>query len=238
MRLLVSVRNATEAGAAVIGGAEIIDAKEPMATSSIAPVSALAMREIRDEVPNTIKMSAALGDVSRSQDLDDAFGRVTVPLAFVKLGFRNVPDLPRVTELLRDAVQRATLLPGKPAVIAVGYSDYARVHSVSPMDLPKIIVETGADGLLLDTACKDMGSTFQLLTPAFLEVLSDRCEAEELTLAIGGGLTKDDVERASAFGATIFGVRGAACDGGRNGTVREALVSDLAQAVRKERAAM
>lgn len=238
MRLLVSVRNAAEAGAAVIGGAEIIDAKEPMATSSIAPVSALKLREIRDEVPSTIKMSAALGDVTRTSDLDDALGRIQVPLAFVKLGFRAVDDATVVRQLLRDAVRRAAELPGKPAVIAVAYADYARVHSLSPMELPRIVTETGADGLLLDTACKDMGSTFQLLTPPFLEVLSDRCEAEELTLAIGGGLGKDDVERASAFGATIFGVRGAACDGGRNGTVREALVSDLAQAIRRERAPM
>jgi uncharacterized protein (UPF0264 family) len=236
LRLLVSVRNAAEAGAAIIGGAEIIDAKDPAATSSIAPVTAGVLREIREEVPATIKLSAALGDVARLDELASAYARITVPLAFVKLGFRGVQDPDQVAVLLADAVRRAALLPTRPAVIAVGYADASRVGAISPLDLPAIITDTGADGLLLDTACKDLGSTFQLVTTPFLEVLSHRCEAEELTLAVGGGLGREDVDRASAFGATIFGVRGAACDQGRNGTVREALVQDLAQAIRNERA--
>lgn len=235
MRLLVSVRNVKEAGSAVIGGAEIIDAKEPAGPSSIAPVSAATLQQIRDEVPGSIKLSAALGDVARIEDLAEAFARITVPLSYVKVGFRGLSDLGLVALLLSDAVRRASNLPSKPAVIAVGYADSARVGSIAPIDLPEIVTATGADGMLVDTACKDMGSTFQLLTPAYLEVLSHRCEAEELVLAVGGGLGVDDIERASAFGATIFGVRGAACDGGRNGTVREQLVSGLAQAIRKER---
>ena len=236
MRLLVSVRNAAEAGAAVIGGAEIIDAKEPASASSIGPVSAGMLQEIRDEVPSTIKLSAALGDVGRIDDVAAAFARITVPLAFVKLGFRGVADAGQVGLLLADAVRRARQMPSRPAVIAVGYADAGRVGAISPLDLPSLITATDADGLLLDTACKDMGSTFQLVTTPFLEVLSDRCEAEELTLAVGGGLGMGDVERASAMGATIFGVRGTVCDGGRNGTVREHLVSDVAQAIRNERA--
>lgn len=236
MRLLVSVRNAAEAGAAVIGGAEIVDAKEPAAASSIGPVSAGKLQEIREEVPSTIKLSAALGDIGRIDDLAAAFARITVPLAFVKLGFRGVADAGQVALLLTDAVRRARLLPSRPAVIAVGYADAGRVGAISPLDLPALVTAAGGDGLLLDTACKDMGSTFQLVTTPFLEVLGDRCEAEELTLAVGGGLGIEDVERASVFGATIFGVRGAVCDGGRNGTVREQLVSDIAQAIRDERA--
>lgn len=235
MRLLVSVRNAKEAGSAVIGGAEIIDAKEPAAASSIGPVSTATLEQIRDEVPGSIKLSAALGDVAKIEDLAESFGRITVPLAFVKVGFRGLSDAGLVALLLSDAVRRASALPSKPAVIAVGYADSVRVGSLSPLEIPSIVTATGADGMLLDTACKDMGSTFRLLTPQVLESLSQACEAEELTLAIGGGLGVGDVERASAFGATIFGVRGAVCDGGRNGTVREQLVSDLAQAIRKER---
>lgn len=236
MRLLVSVRNAAEAGAAIIGGAEIIDAKDPASASSIGPVSAGMLQEIRDEVPSNLKLSAVLGDVARVDDLAAAFGRITVPLAFVKLGFRGVSDVGQIGLLLADAVRRARQLPSRPAVIAVGYADASRVHSISPLDLPSLITATDADGLLLDTACKDMGSTFQLVTQAFLAILSDRCEAEELTLAVGGGLGTGDVERASAMGATIFGVRGSVCDNGRNGTVREQLVSDVAQAIRNERA--
>lgn len=236
MRLLVSVRNAAEAGSAMIGGAEIVDAKEPASASSIGPVSPVVLREIREEVPSSIKLSAALGDVARIEDLAAAFARITVPVNFVKLGFRGVSDVGQVAMLLTDAVRRAGMLPSRPAVIAVGYADATRVGAISPLDLPAMVTAAGADGLLLDTACKDMGSTFQIVTTPFLEVLGNRCEAEELTLAVGGGLSREDIERASAFGATIFGVRGAACDNGRNGTVREELVRPLADAIREERA--
>lgn len=50
MRLLVSVRDAGEARAALAGGAEIVDAKDP-ARGSIGAVSPEALQGIRLAVP-------------------------------------------------------------------------------------------------------------------------------------------------------------------------------------------
>ena len=236
MRLLVSVRNADEAAAAVAGGAEIVDAKDPASSSSIGAVNPAALEAIRQVVPPAIRLSAALGDVTTVDDVASAFAGVTVPLAYVKLGFRGVADATLVAPLLAEAVRRAALLPSRPAVIGVGYADAGRVGALPPLDLVAMIYHAGADGLLLDTARKDGGSTFQIVAARVLEALRLRCEADELTLAIGGGLDLGDIEQAGACGATIFGVRGAACDGGRDGVVREARVRRLAQAIRQERA--
>ncbi len=236
MRLLVSVRDAEDAAAAVAGGAEIIDAKDPASASSIGAVRPAILDAIRDAVPSTIRLSAALGDVRTRDEVERAFAAIRVPLAYVKLGFRGLADTADVALLLREAVRCAGELPSRPAVIGVGYADAARLGAVSPLDLPALLYQCGADGLLIDTAHKDGGSTFQVSAPLVLDLISARCEAEELTLAVGGGLGLDDVDRASAFGATIFGVRGAVCEGGRNGPVRQDRVRALAQAIRQERA--
>ena len=46
MHLLVSVRNAEEAAAALAGGADVIDAKDP-AAGALGPVPVQVFREIR-----------------------------------------------------------------------------------------------------------------------------------------------------------------------------------------------
>ena len=61
MRLLVSVRDAHEAHAALAGGADIIDAKEP-ALGPLAPVEPETLRAICAAVPPAVALSVALGD--------------------------------------------------------------------------------------------------------------------------------------------------------------------------------
>ncbi len=62
MKLLVSVADAAEAQAAVEGGADIIDAKDPT-TGALGRVSLSVLQAIRETVASSIPLSAALGDV-------------------------------------------------------------------------------------------------------------------------------------------------------------------------------
>ena len=234
MRLLVSVRDASEAGRAVAGGAEIVDAKNPR-LGSIAPVSPGALRAIRDVVPAGLWVSAALGDVAASEDVNRAFADLPAGLSFVKLGFRGLPDGERVRELLATAVGLASRLERPPAVIAVAYADYGRARALPPGAFPHLLAEAGAGGLLVDTCFKDGGNVFDLLAIDDLARVGLALEAEELTFALGGSLRADQVKPAAETGATIFGVRGAACRGGRDGEISEELVRLLAAAVRADR---
>ena len=61
MRLLVSVRAGHEVAAALAGGADIIDAKEP-ARGSLGPVAPEVLRAISARVPESVPLSVALGD--------------------------------------------------------------------------------------------------------------------------------------------------------------------------------
>jgi uncharacterized protein (UPF0264 family) len=235
VRLLVSVRDASEAARAVAGGAEIVDAKEP-ARGSIAPVAPAALQAIRAAVPPRLRLSAALGDVANPEDVARAFARLPARLAFVKLGFRGVCEPSQIETLLTDAVGRATGSPGHPAVIAVAYADHARAESLPPEDFPALISRAGAQGLLIDTCFKDVGTLFDLLGPGELTGIGAALAADELMFALGGSLRAGQIRSAARTGATIFGVRGAVCRGGRSGPIDADLVRELAEAVRRERA--
>ena len=62
MRLLVSVRDASEAEAALAGGADIIDAKEPL-NGPLGPVAPDTLAAITAAVAGKTPISVALGDV-------------------------------------------------------------------------------------------------------------------------------------------------------------------------------
>jgi uncharacterized protein (UPF0264 family) len=235
VRLLVSVRNADEARAALAGGAEIIDAKDP-SRGSIGAVTPEALGAIRAVVPADVRLSAALGDVATYEDIARAMDRIIVPLGFVKLGFHGLRDTGQAEALLREAVRRAERLPGRPRVVAVAYADAARVHSLPPDAFQFFVPESGADGVLVDTCLKDGQTLFDFVEPRALAALASALAADELPLALGGSLGLGEVRAASETGATIFGVRGAVCRGGRNGLVDDGLVRELAQALRLERA--
>ena len=231
MRLLVSVRDAAEAVRAVAGGADIVDAKNP-AGGAIAPVSPAELEAIRAAVPADHRLSAALGDVATPLQVHQALGAVSVHLGFVKLGFRGIRDRFQILKLLGEAVERAALLLGRPAVIAVAYADHQRADALPPVDFPELIAQAGAHGLLVDTCFKDRGGLFEFLDPEALTDLGGVLAREELLFALGGSLTLDQVPTARETGASVLGVRGAACREGREGQVDEALVRQLGEAVR------
>ena len=61
MRLLVSVATAADARAAIEGGADIVDAKDPGA-GALGAVTLDRLREIRDAVAGARPLTAALGE--------------------------------------------------------------------------------------------------------------------------------------------------------------------------------
>src|SRR3954454_3761043 len=90
MQLLVSVRDAREAHRALAGGADIIDAKEPLA-GALGPVSLPTFEAIVAAVASRRPVSAALGDGRSEKPVAreaEAFARAGA--AFVKIGFAGV----------------------------------------------------------------------------------------------------------------------------------------------------
>src|SRR4051812_33357777 len=100
MQLLVSVRSELEAHRAVAGGADVIDAKEPLA-GALGPVALSTFAQIVNGVAGCRPVSAALGDLSDAAVAgNDAHAFARAGAAFVKAGLASIDSETRVESLL------------------------------------------------------------------------------------------------------------------------------------------
>jgi hypothetical protein len=229
LKLLVSVADGVEAQAAIHGGADIVDAKDP-ATGALGRVSLHALRGIRAAVPLEIPLSAALGEVRISDDVPALFAGIDVPLSFVKLGILGL-DAAGCARSIADGVARASRLPGEPGLVVVAFADAQGVAGLSLGEIAALAVTGGADGLLVDTAGKASGSLFDYCTSAELRQLHASLPAE-FTFAVAGSLKAEDIPAALETDADVVGVRGAACESGRASRVNPVAVSRLVETMR------
>jgi hypothetical protein len=235
MRLLVSVRSAAEAAAAVTGGADIVDAKEP-SRGSLGPVEPAVLRAIADALPGGMPLSVALGDLNDPA----AAANALVPLEavpgrpaelFVKVGLADIGDPVLARAVLGAVVEAARSAPLRPAVVAVAYADH-ELAAALPRDVVVLLAaDAGAHGVLLDTWGKDGRDLFAWASPADIQRWLETARRGGLLTALAGSLSADDIQRASRLEPHIVGVRGAACDGGRSGLVSAVRVRRLAAAI-------
>ena len=234
MQLLVSARNAAEAAAALAGGADIVDAKEPSA-GALGAVAIDVLREMLSMVHAACPVSAALDDAKDVGALERRVRAYAVEgVTFVKIGFARITDAVRVTDLIASAVGAARAHAC--AVVAVGYADAERVGGIECDALFDAAARGGAAGVLIDTADKAGPGLLQLSPPSALRRYVSDTHDRGLSIALAGKLSSADLAVVRDIGADIVGVRGAACRAGRTSAISEARVRLLAQIVRGEQA--
>lgn len=217
VKLLVSAANAKDAFEAALGGAEIVDAKDP-AAGALGAVSLERFVRMREVVPPAVPVSAALGDALAphvAELMAAAFAQAGA--AFVKL---PVPSVARdVAAILVPAVRGATGASGNACgVVAALFGDQLPVGR-SLDDVATAVRDAGADGLLIDTADKRGQRLTELIPIDTLAAWVRSAQRAGLFAAVAGRLTLDDVEPLRAVHADVVGVRGAVCVGGREGRV-------------------
>jgi uncharacterized protein (UPF0264 family) len=215
MRLLVSVASEADALAALAGGADIIDAKDPRA-GALGAVRLEVLRAIHAVVAGRRPVTAALGDAADEVAIERAADAFTAAGAdLVKVGFGASPG-ERIARLVSAAVRGAKTGGRNAGVVAVAYADAARAAS-----LPELLewAALGAAGVLLDTADKSGPGLRALVAPRTLAAWVTSAHEAGLLVALAGQLTADDLAFVREAGADIAGVRGAACHGGRTGRV-------------------
>ena len=239
MRLLVSVASASEASAALLGGADFVDAKDPL-RGSLGPVSIDVLREIHVACAGARPVTAALGNATDEAEIErSARDFSTAGATLVKMGFAGITSAERVGSLIAAAVRGASAagtvgLPppsvapkrsegGEPdttyGVIAVAYADAERVGSISLFNLLEVAARGGAKGVLIDTADKHGPGLRELVAPDVLGTWIANAHEHGLLVAVAGKLTADDLPIVRDLDADVAGVRGAACDEGRTGRV-------------------
>ena len=232
MRLLVSVASASEVPAALAGGADVIDAKDPMA-GALGVVSVKTLRDIHDAVIGACPLTAALGDASDEAALECAARAFAAAgAALVKVGFAGMTGTKQVAALIAAAVRGARAGSDGSGVVAVAYADWHRATSLAPDVLAEVADGAGAVGLLLDTFDKDGPGLRGLVSPTVLAAWVAEAHRNRLLVALAGRLTVADLPYVRDAGGDIAGVRGAACDAGRDGRVSAERVRLLRAALR------
>ena len=228
MRLLVSVRSVDEVGAALAGGADVIDVKEP-SRGALGAADPDVVRAITDSVPPTIPVSVALGDPDTA-DVPAIISRLEPRPAsgeiILKLGFAGVASEIDIETRLRIAIDTGNSSMA-PTVVAVAYADWQRVGAPSPSDVVRGAWRVGARGVLLDTFFKDGRDLFASITLEGLNRWTREARLAGLLVAVAGSIDVGSVHRLRAAAPDVIGVRGAACDGGRLGRVSAERVRGL-----------
>jgi uncharacterized protein (UPF0264 family) len=218
MQLLVSVTSTFDAEAALAGGADLIDAKDPTA-GALGAVSLDQFHRIVCAVAGARPVTAALGDASDEAEVESsARAFAAAGAAFVKIGFAGIDAADRVRRLVA-AVARGVKGGFTTAVVAAAYADADRARTISPRVLVDVAARAGAAGVLLDTFDKGSGGLRDLLAPRALSAWVASAHDAGLFAALAGKLTASDLACVRDAGADIAGVRGAACEGGRSGRV-------------------
>ena len=162
MQLLVSPSSIDEARHS--GAADIIDVKKP-SEGSLGANFPWVIREIKAFSKKPV--SAAIGDFDYKPGGASlaAYGAACAGADYVKIGlaFEGQEQARDVISAVVKAVKDE--FPKKFVVIAA-YSDFERMHSISPFDMAPIAAECGADFAMVDTGIKDRQSTFAFMDEA------------------------------------------------------------------------
>jgi len=230
-KLLVSVRSAIEARAAVAGGAAIIDVKEPL-HGPLGRATADVWRQVRCAVDERVPVSVALGELN---EWFVAGAPVRIPwagtgVAYVKLGLAAArPGWQARWWKLRNRL--AEIGSPSPAWVAVVYADWQTARAPHPDAVIREAV--GVDechGVLVDTWDKSGPSPLN----ASWKEMTDRVREQGRFLALAGRIDVGAIERLACLEPEIIAVRGAACIGGdRHGVVDAERVARLAEAAEK-----
>ena len=230
MRLLVSVTNRVEALRAVEGGAHIIDVKNPKEGSFGANFPWI-IREVRKVVPNSLEMSATIGDLPNLPGTASlaALGAAVSGADYIKVGLFGVKTKPEAVNLMEKVCTAVEEYNRSSKVIAAGYADFKVAGCLNPLSLPEVAHEAGAHGVLVDVKAKKSGGLFDFLKDSELRELADKSHRYGLIVALAGSLDVGDVERVFTLGADIIGVRRAVCRGKDRlrGTVQKEAVREF-----------
>ena len=250
MQLMISVRDADEAEAALDGGCDLLDIKEPTLGSLGA-----ASPEVWSDILvrwETIRAERTLAEPTQCSGVSVAWGElpdaesllvgggmsgwlesVVTRLRYVKVGLADQRDRHDTRERLRTLFR--AIPPGPEIVLAV-YADADRANAPQPDEVLSLALTLRSEGipvagLLVDTFDKRHGGLLDLWTLDRLRTFRDRVKVANFFCALGGSLAVTDVPTVATVSPEIVAFRTAATDGVRNGPVQRNRVDELRTAL-------
>ncbi len=223
--MLVSPINTEEAKAAMAGGTDILDVKNPK-EGSLGANFPWVIKSVAGVAAGKLPVSATIGDFDYKPGTASlaALGAAFSGADYIKVGLLKIENQEQAGDMLANIVRSVKEFDDKKKLVAAAYSDCARVGSISPMDLPEVAAECGADVVMVDTAVKDGKSTFEFMSESEIIEFISAGHDFGMEVAIAGTIKFEDLELLKRVAPDIIGVRGAVCGGDRSGTIKEELV--------------
>jgi (5-formylfuran-3-yl)methyl phosphate synthase len=236
-QLLVSVRNLAEATAALAGGADLIDIKEPN-RGSLGRADSATISAVVQQVAGRVPVSAALGEL-RECPLVGVAADLPDELSYVKWGLSGLLGGGWVLSLQLAGMLVAKC--GRSAIagsrfsdrrtVAVAYADWVAAEAPRPADVAACVTRSDTAAVLIDTYQKDGSTLLDWLSVDEIVALVQACRKAGVCVALAGSLTGNEINRLQGVRPDWFAVRGAACERGREGTISERRVRELADLV-------
>jgi (5-formylfuran-3-yl)methyl phosphate synthase len=204
--LLVSVQSVEEAQAALAGGVDILDVKDP-SKGSLGMAHHETVAAILKTVRGAVPVSAALGEWSTTA-MTEACWHLELPLQYVKWGLAGYGHQPGFGEELLDLRRQ---VPSTTEVVLTCYVDYEDANSPPPLELVKFAKRYRYAVFLFDTAIKDGRNLLDYTPLPELQEMVDSLKRSGVKVALGGSLKLDQAKSLRGLGADWLAVRGAVC---------------------------
>ena len=221
-KLLVSVRNATEAIDALNAGADLIDVKEPK-HGSLGRASTQVLNDVAAAVAGRVPISAALGEIG--EDIEASALQALCHFNFAKIGLTQAVSCSNWRATWREVVNR---LPPGVASVAVIYADGDSYNAPPTESILREAVKLGCAGVLLDTFAKDGRNLFEHWPVSAVGELLAFTREHQMFGVLAGALKGKALLQAAALEPDYVAVRSAVCRGARTDSLSAELVARLA----------
>jgi uncharacterized protein (UPF0264 family) len=226
--LLVSVRSQDEALAALAGGADLIDVKEPR-RGALGAADATVWRAVSSALRQRAPVSVALGELlDFAPPPADDLARNLTGVQFAKLGLAGCRDTDDWLERWRLCVNR---LPEDLAPVAVVYADWRAARAPAPEDVIDQASRLQCGAVLFDTCDKSRGDLIDHFGIEQLDRMSELIRNRGMRIVFGGSLNRRSAARLLPLRPDYIAVRGAVCREARTDCIDRQLVESLARVV-------
>ena len=235
VRLLVSVKNAVEAGIALNCGVSILDVKAPQRGPLGRPSNEVLEQVSAIPTVESIDRSVACGELSEL--IEDGAECPSVPTNFkyFKLGLSDLAKNENWPELWKTQIQR---FPGMTPV-AVAYADFQQCAAPHPESIMSVGKQLGCQFFLMDTFSKvENKNIFSYVPEPTLTRWIEKAKILGMHTVVAGSIMHKDVKRCVTMAPDYIGVRRAVCSMGRDSNLQRdklvQLVDHLQQCNQKE----
>lgn len=207
-KLLVSVRDVSEAQMAIEEGVDLLDIKDPD-RGSLGAAEPAVIEAIARHASGRMPLSVALGELSQGFSLTDTLAG---QIAFAKFGLAGCAREHDWHARWEAAIGR---LPMGTTPVAVAYADWRIVDAPDPLEILERAQSLACGALLLDTSMKGRDNLLSYYDVSELRTFVAAAHRAQLLCVLAGSLAQREIEAVLPLAPDYVAVRGAACGGSR-----------------------